>query len=265
VGRPVDIRLCRLCAPRLVRDRIVCVPAAGAGATFFRSWHKRLPPWTEVWVAELPGHGSRLLEPPCGDGGLLVDSLVRALRPLNGSPFHLFGHSFGGTLAGQALRVHPGLAGVRSLIVSASLPPQWLSEHLPRIDQARLLRSVQARGFANVPLIRSLAPFVQRALRADLAALSSLGDAAGARLQLPVAVFAGISDRLAPLQALRGWSALAAGQVSLFAVPAGHFFFHRRHTVDFFKALARWLGQFDPIGPERQASPAGASSPAPLV
>jgi surfactin synthase thioesterase subunit len=187
-----------------------------------------------------------LFERPCDDGRAIVEALGASLDVLEGAPFHLFGHSFGGTLAGELLRANPDLPGVRSLIVSASVPPHLVGEYLAQADGTRLLRAIEAQTARRAPSPRALQPFLHRALEADLAALRSLSGGAGEPLRVPTVAFAGTSDRVVPFGAMRRWYEQAGSDFCLIAIPGGHFSYAERHASCFFNGVARWL---EAVGP----------------
>jgi surfactin synthase thioesterase subunit len=55
--------MCRNPSPQ-ARLRLFCFPYAGGGASIFRAWSDGLPADVEVCPIQLPGRGTRLMEPP---------------------------------------------------------------------------------------------------------------------------------------------------------------------------------------------------------
>ena len=54
---------CRKPSPQ-ARLRLFCFPYAGGGVSLFRAWSNSLPADVEVCPIQLPGRGTRLMEPP---------------------------------------------------------------------------------------------------------------------------------------------------------------------------------------------------------
>src|SRR6059058_3718402 len=61
---------------RARRVRLFCFHYAGGSALIFRRWPELLSPAIEVRAVHLPGHGTRLLEPPFEDVRSLVDAFL---------------------------------------------------------------------------------------------------------------------------------------------------------------------------------------------
>jgi natural product biosynthesis luciferase-like monooxygenase protein len=98
------------------RVRLACFPEAGAEASVFGGWVRRLPPEVEVLVARWPG------ERPFEE---LVESIVRGLEQYLDRPLALYG---GGAGAGVAFAVAQALEegrGVRAahVVLTATPPP----------------------------------------------------------------------------------------------------------------------------------------------
>jgi surfactin synthase thioesterase subunit len=221
---------------------LVCLPFAGGSASAFHPWRGRLPAWTEVLAVDLPGRGARLLERPilCADDllGEVVSTLERALARC---PFHLYGHSFGGTLAVEVVRRSPHLTGARSILVSGGMPPHLLHERLPRRDGGRGADRAPADLPAHLGMEGARRPpFWQRGLRADLEVLRQLAGPSVPAVRVPLAVLAGTSDGVVPFRHTREWRHYAGGGFALYALAGGHFFPFQQ-TGPFFAILTRWL------------------------
>src|SRR6185437_11212748 len=84
--------------------RLLCVPGAGASASFFQAWKRLAPAALAVTALELPAHGNRILEPHLETVEATVEGLVRGCAGLLDGPFALFGHSMGGLIAFELAR-----------------------------------------------------------------------------------------------------------------------------------------------------------------
>lgn len=58
---------------------LYCLPCAGASASVYLRWRRRLPAWIEVLPLELPGRGMRLGEPLVEDFQTLVEQLCEEM------------------------------------------------------------------------------------------------------------------------------------------------------------------------------------------
>src|SRR5437764_4730948 len=91
--------------PQGTEFRLFCFPYAGAGASVFRNWGRRIDPRVDVVAVQLPGRGARLDEAPVTDFDLLCLLLAEAIIHEAGSrPFGFFGHSMGALLMFEVAR-----------------------------------------------------------------------------------------------------------------------------------------------------------------
>lgn len=81
--------------------KLFCIPYAGGSASIYNMWNKYLDPIIELCALEFSGRGKREKEPPfLSIEELLGDMLNRICDCLStGSPYALFGHSFGALIA----------------------------------------------------------------------------------------------------------------------------------------------------------------------
>lgn len=107
---------------------LICLPFAGGGASFFRSWQPRAPRGIRVLPVQLPGREERFAEPPLSDVALAVDEAqAQVSAELPGrARVALFGHSLGAVLAYELAHRLSGAVGthVVGLFVSGS-PEPW--------------------------------------------------------------------------------------------------------------------------------------------
>src|SRR5579872_5061546 len=62
--------------------RLFCFPHAGGGASKFHQWNAMAPGNLEVLPIQLPGHESRIDEPPITDLPTLIDLIIEVLQPM---------------------------------------------------------------------------------------------------------------------------------------------------------------------------------------
>jgi len=212
---------------------LLCFPYAGGSAVVYHSWKRRLSPGLEVCAIELPGRAGRMREQPLENLPALLESLYRAVEPLIGGRFALFGYSLGALIAfefARYLRAQGGNAPVH-LFVAANRAPQLqrANRDWDLLDDDAFLDAVARRyGGMDERILasRDLRPLIVRVLRADLRLLANYRHVAEAPLSCPISVFGGQDDALVTSDALAAWKHQTDGTFSLDMLPGGHFFMH---------------------------------------
>lgn len=232
-----------------VKLRLLCFPFAGGNAALFRGWASRLPAGVEVCAIEMPGHGVRLAERPCGDMTTLVDVLSAAVRLLvRDAPYAFLGHSLGGIVAYEVARRLRALGEPlpARLLVSASRAPHVAPTTRPLHDLPDAQFLAQLRRYNGIPravedspeLLQLMLPVV----RADMRVYETYQHAAGAKLACPISAFAGNDDEWVPTARVDRWRDLTAAPFDLTTLRGDHFFV-RDPTSPFFAALADRLAE----------------------
>jgi surfactin synthase thioesterase subunit len=217
---------------------LVCLPFAGAGASFYRPWSSdaygcRL----RVVPLQLPGRERRIDEQPYREVGAAVDELVAALPlALEGAQrVVLFGHSLGAVLAYELaarLTGGSGLAGgsgvqVVRLFVSGSPPPdaprRQRATGLP--DAEFLARVREFAGFSHAamddPEMREM---ILPTLRADIQMHEDYLPGTRDPLPVPVTALRGTGDRLVSAQEAMGWAKFTGRDFGYAELPGGHMY-----------------------------------------
>jgi medium-chain acyl-[acyl-carrier-protein] hydrolase len=214
------------------RQRLLCLPFAGGGATTYRPWVELLAPAAiDVWPVQLPGHENRLAEPLYTDLESLVEDLADELGPyLDDLPYAVFGHSVGAVVAYEFAREmrRQGLPEPTHLVVSARRPPHRPdpdppAHALPREQLLTRLRRYGGDGqrqLSDDALVDLLLPTV----RADLGLVERWAWMPEEPLACPVTVLAADADAAVPVDDLPPWSALTRGPFQLRVLPGGHFY-----------------------------------------
>lgn len=212
------------------RLRLFCFPYAGGAASVFRSWSEGLPADIEVCPIQLPGRGTRLMEPPFSRLPLLVESLTVALIPLLDRPFVFFGHSLGALVSfelARRLRANHRIGPVR-LIASAGPAPQLPHReppihHLPENAFAAELRRLN--GTPDELLNNSeLMNIVMPSLRADFALYENYQYLSEPPLDCPISTFGGLGDEKVNHRDLEAWRDQTNGSFSIRMFQGDHFF-----------------------------------------
>ena len=211
---------------------LVCLPFAGAGASFFAPWSE-LNPLFNVVPVQLPGREKRFAE-PCHTSVVDAAKAIAQELPelLDGAlPTVLFGHSLGAVLAfelahqilEQAIPVQ-----LHSLIVSGS-PDPWNPRNVRAtgLDDAAFLQQVAAfSGYTHPaltdPLMREL---LLPALRADVAMHESYLPAFSQGIPLDIVALRGCDDELVSREQIVGWQKATERSLRCGEMSGGHMFF----------------------------------------
>lgn len=217
-------------ADRCAGVPVVCVPHAGAGASFFWPW-RRLCPQLELIPVQLPGREERVEEEPLTRLAAAVDDVVGGLGEVLGrcGRIALFGHSLGAVLAYEvARRVEAsGTARVARLFVSGSPGPlATRAQHATGLDdEAFLARVEQFAGFRHeafeIPELREL---ILPVIRADVQLHESYAPLPGPPLRAPITCLRGADDSLVAAADAQGWHQASSAGCEMVEFPGGHMY-----------------------------------------
>jgi surfactin synthase thioesterase subunit len=214
---------------------LFCFPHAGGGAAAYRLWPAGLSRDVDVCAIQLPGHETRIKEPPLTTISSLVEALVPALRPFLDVPFAFFGHSMGAVVA---LEVARGLVSVRAQAPSHLVVSSRRAPHLP--DPEPPLRALADDAFvaeldrrygglpAEITSCRELMDLFLPTIRADVAALETHRPPPREPLACPISAFGGSDDRLIAREHLDAWRHETSGAFRVRVFRGDHFYLHAR-------------------------------------
>ncbi|MFF1699303.1 thioesterase II family protein [Streptomyces sp. NPDC058257] len=208
---------------------------SGGSHLMYRDWPPCFPADWEVRALDAPGRGPGDRRPPLNDAGALVEHFLHELGPRLAGRFAFFGHSMGGLIAYEL---------TRRLVEAGRTPPLWLgvSAHdalLPDgngagrhlLSDAELRRELAEMGgtsssvLAHEELWELFAPVI----RADLRISETWRTKPlTAPLPVPLSVYGGIRDEVAPPHRLEGWAAASAHFMGLRLFDGDHFYFRDR-------------------------------------
>lgn len=211
--------------------RLFCFPPAGAGPAVFRTWAQALAPDVHVVGLRLPGREVRLHEAPATDWTQLVDDVLAALAPRLDLPYVVFGHSFGGMLAYEAVRAVQtrGLPLPARLVLAACRAPHRRPHVRAPYDAPgdELWRWIAAlQGTPSLVLQdAALRAAFEPALRADLRLAEHWRGVDATRLDVPLLTIAADADPIVQPADVTAWRPYAARSYEHAAFAGGHFFF----------------------------------------
>ena len=212
--------------------RLFLFPFAGGNASTFLPWQDLLGPRVELRVAQLPGRGVRLFDPPVAEMDELVARLTRAVAGLADRPFAFFGHSLGALLAFEVTRQvrRAGRPGPASQWVSGAEGPRTRSvrRRLHDLGDAELIEALREyNGTAPEMLAdREMMELVLPGLRADFALNERYTYRAEPPLDLPIHLLLGDADPYVESGRADGWAWETSQPVQRRCYPGDHFFLY---------------------------------------
>ncbi|PCC14209.1 MULTISPECIES: thioesterase II family protein [unclassified Pseudoalteromonas] len=211
---------------------LVCLPFAGAGASFFAPW-SGLNPYFNLVPIQLLGREKRFSEPCYTSVVQAAKDIAQEIPELvdNSLPTVLFGHSLGAVLAfevaHQILKQAIPLS-LQSLIVSGS-PDPWnpREARATGLDDDAFLQQVATFSGYTHPALTD--PFMRElllpTLRADVAMHESYKPDFSQGIQLDIIALRGIDDELVSREQLLGWQKATQQSLRCGEMPGGHMFF----------------------------------------
>ncbi len=211
------------------RLRLICLPAAGGGASRYRDWPAHLPDDVEVVSVQLPGRENRFNEPAIESMEPLVGQLLDGLAGYLVRPFALFGHSMGGLIAFELVRrlrqrglrpVHLFASGCRAPHLP-SRSPDWHTlpdrEFIAAVEE---LGGIPPELLADSQFLDTMLPM----LRSDCTLTETYVCRPQVPLSCPVTAFGGLGDQEVFPEDVRAWSSHTTGPFRAHLLPGDHFF-----------------------------------------
>jgi surfactin synthase thioesterase subunit len=211
--------------------QLVCLPFAGAGASFFREWKPLLPQGMDILPVQLPGREERFAEPLLTDVESAADEAAEQVTGRLGGAAQvmIFGHSLGAVLAFELARRLADTATVplTGLFVSGS-PGPWSgrAQRATGLDDDAFLARI--RGFAGythpaleVPEMREL---LLPLLRADVEMHENYRPRSAEPLTVPVTSVRGRDDELVTAAQAAGWADATRGGFTTAELDGGHMY-----------------------------------------
>ncbi len=210
--------------------RLFCFAYAGGSALIFRSWQAVLGPKIEVCAIQLPGRGTRMMEPLYNDMQELVPVIAKVIASQNNMPFAFFGHSLGALLSFEVARYCQlqHLPQPVHLIASGSSAPQnrTRSKNLHLMSNEELIKELgkfngtPPEVLAHGALMELACPII----RADFSLVENWQYRPMPLLSLPLTVFAGWEDDRVNEDQVNDWKKETTGAFNVKWFEGGHFF-----------------------------------------
>lgn len=207
---------------------LVCLPFAGAGASFFRGWRSDE---LRMLAVQLPGREERFTEAPITEVTRAVDdALPGVLAGIEGGErVALFGHSMGAVLAFELARRISALDDVplARLFVSGAPGPWSPREHRATgLDDEAFLAQVELFSGYTHPALEDpeMRALLLPTLRADVEMHENYRPPAGGPLTVPITTMRGRADRLVSAEQVAEWKRATTGEVSGVEFDGGHMY-----------------------------------------
>lgn len=209
---------------------LLVFPHAGAGASAYRSFSKVLSKNFRVLIFQYPGRQDRAAEPALASLPEIAAGAFDAFSTSDhgpGGPLVAFGHSMGGWVAFEFVRIAESRGiDVHLLAASAAVAPgNALSKPRHPTDDESILNHLTALEgtnsdvFGNRDLMRLALPVI----KADYRACDGYSAAADVKISARIHALGGDQDPIVTLGDLYGWGKHTASvEVTMF--DGGHFF-----------------------------------------
>lgn len=212
-------------------NRVICLPFAGAGASFFRTWQPLAPDSLGLVAVQLAGREERFADQARTDVASAVeDVLPTVLEQIEGARrVALFGHSLGAVLAFELARRLEQTGGIplARLFVSGSPGPRTPRENratgLPDdafLEQVQRFSGYTHPAFEHPEMRMMLLPM----LRADVEMHENYRPAAEEPLTIPVTTLRGKDDELVDAGRIAQWAEESAAGFRSAELAGGHMY-----------------------------------------
>jgi medium-chain acyl-[acyl-carrier-protein] hydrolase len=230
-------------APGSAPVRLFWFPHSGGNSAVIAGWQSRLGSTAELRVAQLPGCGPRLIEPPVDDFDYLVAELAAAVAALADRKFAFLGHSIGAFLAFEVARTlrRRGLRQPEWLWVCAAEGPTTRRIRpkvagLPNeefIEVLRKLGGTEAEVLTEPELMELLLP----GIRANFGLSERYAYRPEPPLELPIRVLRGDADPIVDHDSAAGWARETNRSLPERVFPGDHFFL-QQHEPEIARLVA---------------------------
>ncbi|MEU0600919.1 alpha/beta fold hydrolase [Streptomyces sp. NPDC006393] len=215
--------------------RLIVFHHSGGSHLAYRDWPSCFPAGWDVQIPDAPGRGPRDRRPALTHVGALLDHFLHELDSRLTGRYAFFGHSMGGLVAYEL---------TRRLLDAGRTPPVWIGvsargtlhpdgdavrRHL--LSDAELRQELAAMGGTPSSVLdhEELWELFAPTIRADLRMSETWRTRPlTAPLPVPLSVFGGTRDQVAPPHRLDGWAAASEHFLGRHLFDGGHFYFQDR-------------------------------------
>ncbi|CAH7455470.1 putative Gramicidin S biosynthesis protein grsT [Vibrio chagasii] len=218
--------------------RLLCFPYAGGGTATFVPYAKSLPNHVELWVIQPPGKCARIKEAPYETMAPLVEEICQAWLGSPDVPSVFWGHSLGSRIALEFTHQLSVLGAPLPVgfIASGSKCPRKraIASGITSLTDRDFVQRVRQIGGMEPQIAEheELLSLVLPGLKADfrIAETYTYIGSSGLPLSVPLCLFSGRHDSLAPSSEMAGWRSLFEHCVESRIFEGDHFFID--HQID---------------------------------
>lgn len=210
---------------------LVCVPFAGAGASFFYPWRALVNESFKIVALQPPGREQRVAEEPCRDVTCAVDGLLPDLvEEIRGAgPVVLFGHSLGAVLAyelGRRLAATPGVEVARLAVSGSPVPWTKRTRRATGLPDEEFYRRVQEFAGYSHPALEhpEMRELILPTLRADVEMHENYVCTTDTPVPMPIISIRGCADNLVTAEEAGEWVRATTRDFTLAEVNGGHMY-----------------------------------------
>ena len=211
--------------------RLLCLPYAGGGASFFKAWRRIDSSTVDIIGIQLPGRENLIRQPHPATVADAVDAVLPACEEhlAQPAPVCLFGHSSGAVIAFEIARRLDVLAPgrVSRLFVSGSAAP-WLGRpgSATGLSDDKFVTAVQSFAGATHPALAEprLRSLVLPPLRADVRMHEEYQVPFGIATDTPITAMRGDQDALISEAATKEWAHATRGDFDYVTLPGEHMY-----------------------------------------
>ncbi|GAA3675268.1 alpha/beta fold hydrolase [Nonomuraea antimicrobica] len=211
---------------------LVCLPFAGAGASFFREWQPCAPDGLTVLPVQLPGREERFTEPSCTDAARAAEEACsQVLTRIDGDAprVALFGHSLGAVLAYELahhLLSGAGITPVRLFVSGSPGPYDGRESKASGLDDEQFLARIREfSGYTHPALqLPEMRALLLPMLRADVEMHETYKPASDKPVPIPITALRGRDDELVDLAQLEQWAQVTTADFATAQFDGGHMY-----------------------------------------
>ena len=210
--------------------QLFCLPPAGAGPSLFYPWTLRHRDRLKIHPVALPGHESRMAEPPPRSLDELADLLAAELAPNLRGRYAMFGYSMGAVLAYELGRrwARRGFPAPEMVFILACNPPDRLfdgREPLHTMENTAFWQAVTDLGGMPKEILElaEARTLFEPILRNDFRICEAYQHRSdGARLNCLAHAFIADDDGMVDAETAAGWYAFFNGEFTLHTLRGKH-------------------------------------------
>lgn len=210
--------------------KLICIPYAGGGASCYIRWQQQFGDAIQVLPIQLPGHETRLSEPPLYSCRQAAEEIAEAVLPyIEHSRFAVFGHSMGGIIAFETV-LQLQQAGLESdvLFESATSIEDYSGLIRSRtLNEKDFMERISIYGAldsdSEIMQIPEYHDMILEILRADFSIVEDY-QWDGSLIRCPIVAMCGTDDGSETIENMHSWRNYTESLTEFRSYPGGHFY-----------------------------------------